>query len=656
MKKKILFFITIAAILTLGACSNESLIDEGDKQDTGRTISISALMPDNNNDDPTTRLDLNLKEDNGIKLSWEVGDELELLFVKGPTKIKKVHTILAEDLLEVGKRVVFDFTIPEEITGAFDLYCVFGGGGIDNSNLTTVILPTNTGDATSLESIKSRKDVTLTSKAVWKTEGYYEIKFKHLGSIFSINLTNTGTQPWDVTNAKLVGVGTPNNWAYNVGAGANSYDFITGSFSNTGSAGNFLSFKIDPASINAGETKTLYVWSPLLPGVTLPDLKLEVTAASSAIYTSANTKSKVIAGAPVIGKNYAFDANWDGTELNFATLYIRKVTRIARVTGTSMSGETFPNPNNTAVKWNVGGTDLGVIWEMDPGKYGIFFGDTFGSDFAPNNSNPGPNGGSWRSNVLAYSNDSNLDDGLSFSGMATGGSGDAREIIYSQKNMSGNGDLTSIPSAAIRANGIDYVHYFNIKTWTGWVTNYSGMYKSIDNGITWTKSTEISFSSNSYFGQVGYFKKDGYVYMIGTQTGRNSNARLARFIESDIENQGNYEYWNSSSNQWIKGDENSATNIIEDKVGELSFIYNQKHKKWIIAYFNETRYNITMRTADNITGPWSRPYELAAGSDYAQLYGSYFHPISVNGDDLYFLMSMWLPYNVFLMKVELGNL
>ncbi len=35
------------------------------------------------------------------------------------------------------------------------------------------------------------------------------------------------------------------------------------------------------------------------------------------------------------------------------------------------------------------------IWEMQPGKYGIFFGDTFGYDFKPNPANPGPNGGSW---------------------------------------------------------------------------------------------------------------------------------------------------------------------------------------------------------------------------------------------------------------------
>ena len=62
--------------------------------------------------------------------------------------------------------------------------------------------------------------------------------------------------------------------------------------------------------------------------------------------------------------------------------------------------------------------------------------------------------------------------------------GYAREIIYGGKDSSGNGDWTSIPTAAIRANGIDYVHYFNMRHWTGWVTNYSGRYKSADNGLS----------------------------------------------------------------------------------------------------------------------------------------------------------------------------
>lgn len=336
--------------------------------------------------------------------------------------------------------------------------------------------------------------------------------------------------------------------------------------------------------------------------------------------------------------------------------FIRKVSRIARVTGTPLPGEMFPAPNNTAVRWNVGGTDLGIVWETEAGKYGVFFGDTFGRDFKPNPASPGPNGGSWRSNVLAFSGDDNLEDGLSFSSMATDTRGDAREIIYGGKDATGNGDWTSIPTAAIRAGGIDYVHYFNIKNWTGWITNYSGVYKSADNGLTWTKCENVSFQPSSNFGQCGYFKKDGYVYMIGTRPGRSSSARLARFLESDIENQASYEYWDGETGQWTKGDENKASVIIDDQVGELSFIYNEKHEKWIIAYFNADRYNITMRTAENVTGPWSAPYELATGRDYPQLYGSFFHPLSVRDDNLYFLMSMWLPYNVFLMKAELADM
>jgi len=337
-------------------------------------------------------------------------------------------------------------------------------------------------------------------------------------------------------------------------------------------------------------------------------------------------------------------------------IFVNKVTRIARLTGNAMGGERFPSPNQTAQKWNVGGTDLGIIWELTPGRYGLFFGDTFGSDFAPNHQKPGPNGGSWRSNVLAFSEDGQLEDGITFSEMAVDTKGRAREIVFGGKDGSGNGNWTSIPTGAIRANNVDYVHYMNIRNWTGWITNHSGLYKSTNDGKTWSRCGNVNFAATSKFGQVGYFKKDGYVYMIGTPPGRNGSACLARIAEADMENQSNYEYWNGNDQQWIKGEEDKATVIISGTVGELSFIYNESFKKWIIAYFNSDKYNITMRSADNITGPWSAPVELAAGTQYAQLYGSFFHPLSVRGRNLYFTMSMWLPYNVFLMKVELGGM
>lgn len=333
-------------------------------------------------------------------------------------------------------------------------------------------------------------------------------------------------------------------------------------------------------------------------------------------------------------------------------LLVKKITRIARVTGRTMANEAFPNPNKTDQTWDVGGTDLGIIWETNPGTYGVIFGDTFGSDFSPSSANPGPNGSRWRSNVLGFSKNVSLDQGIVFDNMVTGLDGKAKEVLPGAVA----GGTSTLPSAAIRANGVDYVHSFKVNSWSpNLSTNYSTLYKSTDGGQNWSRVQNVTFSSDSRFALVGFFKKDGYVYMIGTPTYRTKPAYLAKFKEEDIENINNYEYWNGATKQWIKGDESQATVIIDGAVGELSVIYNETYKKWIVAYFNGADYNITMRIADDITGPWDKKFVLASGADYPQLYGSYFHPLSTKGDYLYFTMSMWMPYNVFLMKEELSD-
>lgn len=327
-------------------------------------------------------------------------------------------------------------------------------------------------------------------------------------------------------------------------------------------------------------------------------------------------------------------------------------TCIARVTGASAPDEPFKNPNSTHTAYNIGGTDLGIIWQIDKSNYGIFFGDTYGRHhFAP----PVVKESDWRCNVLAFSKDQNLDDGLRIDGMAVDASGYAREIIYSRKDKSGTGDWTSIPTSAIQANGASYVHYMNVRHWnsSNWGTNYSAVYRSKDKGTTWQPVPGVRFDDNSNFGQVGYFKKDGYVYMIGTESGRQSAPRLARFKEQDIENQHAYEFWNKEERKWIKGQESKATDLFNDATGELSFIYHKKSRKWILFYFNEKRYEICARYTTDITGKWSAPQRIAHGKEYPKLYGSYVHPISADKDAIYFLMSLWDPYNVFLMRSPL---
>lgn len=340
------------------------------------------------------------------------------------------------------------------------------------------------------------------------------------------------------------------------------------------------------------------------------------------------------------------------------------LTRISRITGESLPDENFPNSNNTALDYDVHGTDLGIMWHMEGNKIGIFFGDTNGKGFKPFNNGGGGDVNNWRSNVLAYSVDTNLDDGLTISEMEIDSEGKAREVVPGGKTNPRKYQ-TSIPTSAIRLNGVDYVHYMNIYDWTApncsWLTNFSSVAASYDNGKTWQRKEEVSFEPLSHFSQVAYAKKDGMVYMIGTRSGRGDAGYLARFREEDILKKNEYEYWNGNSKKWIKGDENSATPVISSPVGEASLMYHEKYETWILTHNYDYRcdksepigkYLIVYRTAKDITD-WSTPEILVSDQQYPGLYCAYMHPLKNNEDKLYFLMSLWGPYNTFLMSVDI---
>ena len=49
---------------------------------------------------------------------------------------------------------------------------------------------------------------------------------------------------------------------------------------------------------------------------------------------------------------------------NRSGIYVSGLKQIARVTCKSLQWEVITNPNNTAEKYDVYGTDLGIIWKM----------------------------------------------------------------------------------------------------------------------------------------------------------------------------------------------------------------------------------------------------------------------------------------------------
>lgn len=139
--------------------------------------------------------------------------------------------------------------------------------------------------------------------------------------------------------------------------------------------------------------------------------------------------------------------------------------------------------------------------------------------------------------------------------------------------------------------------------------------------------------------------------MVGTITGRDNKPHLARFFQKILKIK-----QNTNFGMEVDGLKEMKLQPLHYSMiyhGELSIAYHREFKKWILLYFNSTRYDISFRTADHIIGEWSKPQKLVDGWQYSQLYGSYIHPISLKGNILYFIMSMWLPYNTYLMSAEL---
>ncbi|MBJ8348688.1 DUF4185 domain-containing protein [Antrihabitans sp. YC2-6] len=310
-------------------------------------------------------------------------------------------------------------------------------------------------------------------------------------------------------------------------------------------------------------------------------------------------------------------------------------------------------PNDSVRRFNVVGTDLGIMWDNGAGQILTAFGDTVGAS-----AQPFCEGvlGDWRSNVLLRSTDRNLGDGMSLDGAALDRPRHAKEIIPSKKI---NGvEMTTIPTAGVAVNGVQYINFMSVRSWGApghWDTNYSALASSTDNGENWTVDlktvrTNESLTGNGHFQMGAYVKEGGYVYLYGTPSGRFGAAYLARVKEADFTNQLAYEYWNGRT--WTPTVPNAAVAIMRAPVSELSVAYNSYLKKFVALYTNEAQ-GLVMAKADRPEGPWSAPEMLISGRDVGGLYGAYIHPWS-SGPNLYYVATTWTDYNVMLVRTTLS--
>ncbi|HEY7030550.1 MAG TPA: DUF4185 domain-containing protein [Thermomicrobiales bacterium] len=299
--------------------------------------------------------------------------------------------------------------------------------------------------------------------------------------------------------------------------------------------------------------------------------------------------------------------------------------------------------NDTLDRYGVAGADLGHTFLFKDELY-MVFGDTFGIA-----------GGDWRSNTMAVIADDDPSDGLSFDRMIEDAPGHAKELLSSKKIE--HDEITVIPTYGIAIGDRLFLHYMSVHEWGApghWDLNSSGLAYSDDGGQTWTKDPGATWAGDSNFGQVAIVEVGDDVYFFGIPGGRYGGVHLARVGQDHLLDKDRYEYWDGSS--WAPAGEATAQTIVPAPVGELSVRWSPYYHKWLMMYLDETKFGIVLRTADCLTGPWSDEQMIVTSADYPQLYAPYILPRWNDGPDLYFTMSQFGPYSVFLMRTELTGI
>ncbi len=183
---------------------------------------------------------------------------------------------------------------------------------------------------------------------------------------------------------------------------------------------------------------------------------------------------------------------------------------------------------------------------------------------------------------------------------------------------------------------------------------------------TFTMVPGFQFAAASNFGQVVANLRtdlppgeDDYLYLWGTTSGRTGGVKLARVLPASVTELSAYRYFagldNAGQPTWVSN-EFTCPLIVPAPVGEMSVMYNQAASAWTMMYFNQDNYAIEFRESPSPWGPWSSPITVTTGQEFPGLYAPYMNPLYVeqDGQIVYFTMSLWDPYDVYLMKARLA--
>lgn len=203
--------------------------------------------------------------------------------------------------------------------------------------------------------------------------------------------------------------------------------------------------------------------------------------------------------------------------------------------------------------------------------------------------------------------------------------------------------------------------------------NYLGIAYSDDKGNTWIRegvtgatyntvdSTKVwandSQWNQKFMQQWPTLATDGYVYCLSSMNGRQGDAYISRVLVDNILTKSSYTYWDGTTwNSSIA----AATSIYTGPQGEPSLFFHQGSNKWLSVYLSTETLtnNIVIRSATDPQGPWGDS-QILLQPTFGTLdhYGGFIHTLSNTSpqstSDFYFHVSLWAPYETFLMKTTI---
>ena len=305
---------------------------------------------------------------------------------------------------------------------------------------------------------------------------------------------------------------------------------------------------------------------------------------------------------------------------------------------------------DTAKRWAVGGTDLGIPYVLENGSIGYLFGDTF--------SDPLPGGKGWRSPVMLRSAVSPAaGGGVVFDSAAKTGGGFAPELIANAHDTRG---LWSPKSewSVIPNDGISFpetkrqvISFMSMNRWDGngsvraasFRSGYAGLAYS-DNGNDFTRvpATWQNDEGNNDADQMWTMQRDAdWVYIFSVRSGRQDGPMMLRRVDyRKILEPGAYQGWGNDGTGWAWG--KPPTPILQGKFGEPS-VRRLKDGTWAMAYLDAAAGNIVTRTAKGPDQLWSAERVQVTFAQEPCLYGGFIHPWSTLGaGGLHIMVSKWV--------------